>query len=158
MDGVEIREAARDDIPALQDLLREEEEHHRALYSDYFVEETTTTPAEELAGEIGSTDSTYLVAVEDAEVIGLVSLKKKVFSKEPQFKTVDFVIIEDCIVREDRRLRGIATRLMAGARQWAHERGIHRMQLQVWARNTEAARLYESLGYAPLVVRMELVE
>ncbi len=54
------------------------------------------------------------------------------------------LMIEDCFVEPAYRKRGIATRLMREAQAWALRRGVRRVQLQVWAKNEGASRLYRN--------------
>lgn len=156
MEQIKIREATDVDVGDIQCLLQQEEDWHRTMYPDYFVDQGSKVPSDELLVELNDPECRYILAVDGTEVVGLVILKVKVFSNEPQFKKVEFVIVEDCIVREDHRGHGIGTKLMKQAKEWATSKGISRMQLQVWARNDKAVRLYEALGYKSLVIRMEL--
>jgi RimJ/RimL family protein N-acetyltransferase len=50
-------------------------------------------------------------------------------------------------VRQAYAGQGIATRLFAAMEEWARERGIHRIHLQVQCDNHRAVALYHRLGY-----------
>ena len=50
-------------------------------------------------------------------------------------------------VLEEARGRGFGTALMTAAENWAVERGARLVVLDTSARNTDAVRLYERLGY-----------
>jgi RimJ/RimL family protein N-acetyltransferase len=43
--------------------------------------------------------------------------------------------------------QGIGARLFAALEDWAHERGLHRLELTVMVHNTAAIRLYRELGF-----------
>ena len=45
------------------------------------------------------------------------------------------------------RGRGVGTALMQSCVDWARERGIHKLALQVWPHNEAAIRLYERFGF-----------
>jgi putative acetyltransferase len=45
------------------------------------------------------------------------------------------------------RGRGVGTRLMQACVDWARERGVHKLALQVWPHNEAALRLYEKFGF-----------
>jgi RimJ/RimL family protein N-acetyltransferase len=45
------------------------------------------------------------------------------------------------------RGRGVGTALMQSCVDWARERGIHKLALQVWPHNEAAIRLYEKFGF-----------
>ena len=50
-------------------------------------------------------------------------------------------------VAEAWRGRGVGTALMQECVDWARERGIHKLALQVWPHNDAAIRLYEKFGF-----------
>ncbi len=151
-----IRTATAKDIPAIQSLYLREEEYHRVRYPQYFREIAELIPEKELDKEIAEPDSVYQVALQEEKVIGFIYLKKAVFSKEPLFKPVEYISIEDCVVEEQYRRQGVATSLMKAAGIWAKQKGIKRMQLQVWAKNEAAIRLYRKIGFQDMIIRMEL--
>ncbi len=154
----EIRRATSQDIPALQALLQLEEDYHKNLYPEYFRESSLSVPAEELEKEIAQTNCSYLVALEKQEIIGFIHAKKRVFSEEPQFKKIEYILIEDCAVREEYRKQGVAKALLQAVRDWAAEHEINRIQLQVWGKNDPAIQVYKNIGFQDLLVRMELIE
>ena len=45
------------------------------------------------------------------------------------------------------RGRGVGTALMQACVDWARERGIHKLALQVWPHNGAAIRLYTRFGF-----------
>lgn len=59
----------------------------------------------------------------------------------------DLVYIEALAVAESRRGRGVGTRLLADAEDWARSRGRSRIALHVLVANTGARRLYERTGF-----------
>ena len=50
-------------------------------------------------------------------------------------------------VAKDWRGQGVGTALMQACVDWAGERGVHKLTLQVWPHNEEALRLYEKFGF-----------
>jgi GNAT superfamily N-acetyltransferase len=62
-------------------------------------------------------------------------------------RAADLVYIEALAVAELHRGKGIGTRLLADAEQWAREHGRSRLALHVLANNTGARRLYERIGF-----------
>lgn len=50
-------------------------------------------------------------------------------------------------VAEGWRGRGVGTALMQSCVDWARERGVHKLALQVWPHNDAAIRLYEKFGF-----------
>ena len=155
MSNIGIRRAVLEDIPDIQALYVQEEAAHRRLYPDYFHEQPTLLPEEILREELQDDDCLYLVATAGRQVVGFIFAKRERFSEQPHFRKVEYALIEDCVVLEAHRRQGIATELVEGVRRWAEARGLKRVQLQVWAGNEAASRLYRKLGFAELIIRME---
>lgn len=65
-----------------------------------------------------------------------------------------FLTIEFVETVPSARGQGVATALMQAAEKLAEEQGIEFIDLLVWEGNTNAARLYEELGYTTLERRM----
>ncbi|MCU7370944.1 GNAT family N-acetyltransferase [Paucibacter sp. O1-1] len=55
--------------------------------------------------------------------------------------------VNSICIRAEAQGRGLGTRLMAVAEQWARSEGAVDMRLVVWAFNDGALRLYQELGY-----------
>ncbi len=61
----------------------------------------------------------------------------------------DYVYLDDLSVTEKSRGRGIGSRLIRTAEDWADQLGIPVLVLHVEKANAGARRLYERLGYSP---------
>jgi RimJ/RimL family protein N-acetyltransferase len=78
-----------------------------------------------------------LVAVTGAELIGSLVV-------EPSRH--GFGEIGMAVAREWRG-RGVGSALLAAAIEWAHDRGLHKLSLGVFAHNTAAIELYRKFGF-----------
>jgi diamine N-acetyltransferase len=58
-----------------------------------------------------------------------------------------FVNIDDLVVSEHVRHQGVGQTLVERVHQWAREKGVTEVELNVWEFNTPARSLYEKLGY-----------
>lgn len=56
------------------------------------------------------------------------------------------------------RGRGIGTRLLIRAEEFVRDRGMHRMELEVFEKNESAVRLYEKLGFVAEGRRREAIQ
>lgn len=67
---------------------------------------------------------------------------------------VEADILTVAVLPEFRR-QGIAKEFMRQIEQWSHDRGASAMMLEVEHTNESAIKLYESLGYMKISVRMD---
>ena len=98
---------------------------------------------EGFASSLASTDTLYLAALEEEQVIGYCGLLRS-------FEEAD---ITNVAVREDRRNQGIAGRLLKKLMEQGHGLGIERFTLEVRVSNLVAIHLYESLGFEAAGIR-----
>jgi ribosomal protein S18 acetylase RimI-like enzyme len=78
-----------------------------------------------------------LVAVSGAEIVGSVHVERSPHG---------FGEIGMAVTREWRG-RGVGSALLAGAIEWARERGLHKLSLGVFAHNAGAIALYRKFGF-----------
>jgi RimJ/RimL family protein N-acetyltransferase len=96
---------------------------------------------EEIRGE---DHNEIFVAVDDAAPSDLAGL---LFVLGETRRRIKHSISPMVAVREAYAGQGIATRLFAAMEEWARERGIYRIHLQVQCDNHRAVALYHRLGY-----------
>ncbi|MEK7553032.1 MAG: GNAT family N-acetyltransferase [Patescibacteria group bacterium] len=82
-----------------------------------------------------------LVAKDGDRFVGYLSI---FFARFRKMKTNAYLVLS---VREGYRGQGIGTRLMQEAEKLARERGIRRLELEVFAKNKQAYGLFKRLGY-----------
>ncbi len=87
-----------------------------------------------------------LAAEEDGTVIGYCFAEVR---PRTGMKNVPALYIDDLIVAEPFRRRGVARALFDGAVRLAREQGAVRVDLTVWSFNGEAEAFYRSLGMTP---------
>ena len=66
-----------------------------------------------------------------------------------------FVHLGSVAVLPSLRKKGVATLLMARVEQWARECGAATVELNVYAGNSDAEKLYADLGYKTLSKKMQ---
>ena len=110
-------------------LFMEEGGAHRYLF---VVEEVT-------AGEVTAGEVTAC----GGQVIAMASIQVLISTAEGG----PVGLVEDVVVREDRRSRGIGRRLMADLFTWADRHGLTRLQLLADGNNSAARAFYEALGW-----------
>jgi ribosomal protein S18 acetylase RimI-like enzyme len=85
------------------------------------------------------------VAEVEDQVVGMVSAQMLVSTAEGGL----VALIEDMVVDNRFRGRGIGRSLMAGIEAWAHEHGVSRLQLLADRTNFPALDFYDKIGWIP---------
>lgn len=142
-----VREAALYDHEAIRDLLHDSDADHarHAPTVARLPSEPRFTRAE-LAEVIANDNCLVLVAEEEGVVVGFVEASVRV-PERPDEAAAPWCGINNLVVAERRRRKGIGTGLVEAAEAWARHQGIAEMRLDVFEFNGGAKTLYEGLGY-----------
>ena len=100
---------------------------------------------------LGDAEQALSVAEVDGEVVGLVrvqAFERLEVPDVPALAPRRFAMVQELVVAEAHRRRGIGTRLMREAERWARDRGVTEVGLSVYEFNQAALRLYHRLGYS----------
>ncbi len=136
--GITIRLARPADLPALVGLLRE----LFSIEKDFAFDEARQRAG--LRRMLGRSPSRRLwVAVAEDGVVGMCSAQVVISTAMGG----PAALIEDVVVRSDRRGQGIGRRLMDAVERWAQRRGIERLQLLADRTNLPALGFYRALGW-----------
>ena len=85
--------------------------------------------------------TTHLIAKDGETSVGYISI---FFAKFRKMRGNAYLVLA---VRANQRGKGIGTKLMEEAEKLARRRGIRRLELEVFAKNTGAQKLFKRLGY-----------
>lgn len=134
---IRIRSAATTDLDALVALLK-------VLFSieaDFAVDPQLQRQGlqQMLAQERGC----ILVAEDQGRVVGMCTGQVVISTAEGG----PALLVEDVVVHDDWRGKGVGRRLMAGLEQWAARQGIQRLQLLADLENKPALDFYDRLGW-----------
>jgi ribosomal protein S18 acetylase RimI-like enzyme len=132
-----IRKADIEDIRVMTSLLKELFSVERDFTFDVHKQRTG------LRRLIKETDNVVLVAEIDGLVVGMCTVQTVVSTVEGSLAGV----LEDMIVHDKFRGRGIGTSLLSAAERWADEHKLSRVQLLADTANTDALKFYESRGW-----------
>lgn len=136
-----IREADQSDAPALH-------EHVTAVLSERLAtisSETEPLPLESVGARIAaravSSNSVLLIAEAGQTIIGILDFEGHRHPQERHGGRLGMA------VRREHRGRGVGTALVETLISWASQHGVTRLELEVFANNPRAIRLYERLGF-----------
>ena len=147
--SAQVREATLRDYQALCALFEELDEFHRLKRPDFFRPFDGPARSWEQIGQwLAGPASTVLVAEREGEVIGLALLLPRPPSPFAGAVPRKVVVLDNLVVRADRRDRGIGRRLVAASMDWARGQGASHVELGVHAVNRHALRFYERLGFS----------
>jgi putative acetyltransferase len=143
---VDIREADLDDAVALQ--------HYASELFGERLPGLYERPVPTLEQEVqflktyrGQANSVLLVAEDAGGVVGLLGLLGRPMPQEAHVGVVGIS------VHRDYRGQGLGTRLLEALFEWTPAHGIRRIEIEGFANNPGAIRLYESLGFVREGVR-----
>ena len=151
------RKAESGDIPEIQRLYRQGDSHHADLLPEVFQPVEGDVRGNDFVQKlIDWDDADYLVAELDGQVIGFVNVQRASHPKYPMFRPHEFALIEDAVVDEPYRGKGVGTILFRAAIDWARDHGLRYVQTTVWHANVGAREFYLNQGFRPMTMKLEL--
>jgi GNAT superfamily N-acetyltransferase len=133
-----VRRARAEDVPALAALLAE----LFSLEPDFAVERARQERG--LRALLERETACVVVAEAGGRVVGMASAQAVVSTAEGG----EAALVEDVVVTEAERGRGLGSALLPALEQWCRERGIERLQLLADRENAPALAFYERRGWA----------
>ena len=143
-----IREADVTDFADLCSLFDDGDVLHRENLPHIFQRSKTPLWDKKFIGNLISDDNVGLfVAETEDQVVGLVYAIIQESPPVPIFVPRRYVMVDNLIVKESFRHTGIGRSLMERVHQWAGEKGLDTIELNVWEFNKPAIDFYHRLGY-----------
>ena len=96
------------------------------------------------------------VAEKDGYVCGFAVLHHICRPENPFMKERDFLDVDEFCVDEAFRRQGIASAMIGFIRDFAREKGFHRIELNMWEFNQGALAFYEAAGFRTFRRYMEM--
>lgn len=149
--SVKVRKAAKKDIPAIMKLSKEFhacgsnflDENDRRLFK--YKKNHLSILKRFLGKWIRARNAQVFVAETEGKIVGyMITTINRLASVYEHRKEV---YIEGIFIRSGFRRKGIGRRFMNAAEDWAKERGIYSLGLNVHVRNKEACSAYKKLGF-----------
>jgi ribosomal protein S18 acetylase RimI-like enzyme/8-oxo-dGTP pyrophosphatase MutT (NUDIX family) len=152
---VAVRPARLADLDALRGLFLELHTEPAAALPDVLrLPDPPEPELDDFSSVIANERCCYFAVAEDGgEVVGFVDASHHA-PEHASDADRPWCRINNLAVRRDRRRRGVATRLIRAAEDWARARGHAEVRLDVVEFNAGARSLYRRLGYATLSRQM----
>jgi len=152
---VNIRKAKTEDLARLEELYRELEEDAVLYQPEHFVFSPAGTRSEQIKGFLDSDSQAMFVAEVDGEVIGFAHVVLIKAKKVPCLKLETSLYLQDLVVTEKYRSKGIGTILLNEAKKYGRENGADFFRTQVFPQNTDGMRFYERNGFSTKMITIE---
>ena len=155
--NVTIRKASIDDYEDLCIIYEELDEYHRDNHPELFVKPDGPSRAKEYLTEIIEDDSkTIFVAESESKVLGFAECYILKSSSFPVIKKREWVQLDNIAVKRGYQNHHIGSLLLNKVFEWTKSKEINRIELKVYAFNSNAASFYASKGFKDLNKTMYL--
>lgn len=153
-----IRKAEARDCPEIMDLLHQVNDIHADGRPDLFIHGCTKYTPEELSEIIKNPLTPVFVAVnEEGKLAGYCFCIIEDHSDSNNLHKVKTLYIDDLCVSERCRGQHIGKTIYGYVKEQAKQNGFYNITLNVWSRNPNAIKFYESLGMQIQKIGMETV-
>lgn len=150
-----IREAVSKDCGQLCELNQQVLELHSEAHPEVFCGGDSMTFFKDYVAEILADENAAILCADSAgRIIGMAHVLVRESPDIPIMVRRRFAVLENIVVREGFRHMGVGRALVESVHAWALGKGVTRVELNVWAFNADAIRLYEKLGYEIISSRM----
>lgn len=151
-----IRKAKIEDAAAIEALYTELEKDAVMYQCEHFVLSPAGARSRQLEEILKNEKQVMLVAVDESDVVigfaHVVFMGVKAFScLKPQTN----IYLQDLVVSEDYRNRGIGTLLLNEAKKYGTEKGADFFRTQVFPMNKAGLRFYERNGFSIKMITIE---
>jgi len=149
---VRIRPAGKEDYAGICYLLEQVDWMHIEWYPEYFqpAAPNPTRPESFIQAFINNADADVLLAIDEAGLVGLCMVEVERPGSLAIQRGRAHVNVDVLVVEYNHRGKGIGRALMEAAKDWAENRTIFEVQLQVYDANEAALAFYEGEGFEPL--------
>lgn len=148
-----IRHAQASDMDAVLRLLDEQNRFHVDLLPGFF-REHRTEPSR-VGSLLNDPDTALLVAEVDSSLVALVEVRLARTKDLPVLVQKTYAYVQEMIVAESFRGKGIGTAMVTSVRDWARSRGATALRTSVVPTNDRARTFYEREGFGEIMVSLE---
>jgi GNAT superfamily N-acetyltransferase len=141
-----VRRASPSDVPELVTLWTEFMVHHEALDDSLRRrDDAADLWSQYLVSRLDADRTRVLVAEAEQRLVGYAVAT--ISEYPPIYTETEYGFIQEIVVHQGRRRRGIGRRLVAAAEAWLDGRGIRRIELKVDVLNEASRAFWQAVGY-----------
>lgn len=145
--GINPRKATTADYPALIAIIEELEKQHIEGVPQFFCRESYEEQIHDLDTIIADEKAALMVVEKTGEILGYINMTLREEEKHPGIQPRRYVKIRDLAVARKHQRSGAGRVLMQTAENWAREKGLDTIELNVWEFNHGAFTFYQKMGY-----------
>lgn len=140
--GIEIREIEVEDYKELLDFMKKVKGETNFLLGYPDEMKLSYEDEKEFIKRVKSSEtSNHFVAMKEDKMIGCISFNGNIARKMKHYGTIGISVLKEYWGK------GIATSLLEKLISWAKEKGIKKINLDVFENNKRAIKLYEKFGF-----------
>ena len=145
---MKIKFADINDINGIRDLLLEQHTYHQKLQDQVFdkTDKFVLITDKWLLEIIESTSTHFVICEMKQAAVGLLMFSEKKTDND-SYHTKNWLYIEEMIVADSARRKGIGKALMIFIEDYARKKGVSIIKLDVWNNNQDAINFYLNNDY-----------
>lgn len=152
-----IRQAQKQDIHQILELLHQVNMVHHELRPDLFKPHTTKYDAQELEALLQDPKSLIFVFDSEGCILGHAFCLIQEVKSHRLLEDIKTLYIDDICVDESARGQHVGKALFEHIRNYAQTIGCHNITLNVWEGNTPALSFYQHMGMGVQKTGMEII-
>lgn len=155
---MQIRHATNGDWAVVRELMQQQNRFHVDLVP-HIIKPVEGPNAEAwVRNQLADENVTIFLAEDEKDAaVGLINLVVKKYGETSWSHAVALAYVDELFVVPAARRQGIARRLVDRARDFAKEKSLSAVSLNVWGANKNAIEAYDALGFQTVTQRMTLL-
>jgi len=151
---MEVRKAKLPDIDELVELNREVHQIHLQEKPEEFKEFSTEAIRSSFSRALSKESAEVFVCIDQEQIVGYVLLVFMTPPENPRRRSRTVLYVDQIDVKEGYRRRGAGKLLLDAAKEYAVERRLDHIVLDVWSFNSRAVSFFRSQGFSTWIERM----
>ena len=150
-----VRPAVRGELERVNELREAVNQLHVEGRPDIFRPGFDNSLRQHLYTQFDDADHAVLVAEEQGKICGFATVRLIERPANPFRLAIRYAEVEELGVDQQYQRRGIGRALIEGAKAYAREHGVRRLELNMWSFNENALAFYESVGFSTYRLYLE---